>query len=470
MDDDSPDDVDEVDTFLSSFVWKPNSNSKQNKLSAISLADLCIQKYAKHLCVSKNDANLTKLPDLVKDKLALEIARLRALTPHIALSFVTQRSRILALPECSQLDDEFFISAVQRVADGAADDTRDLCVLQLRNAGFGLTDKVVHRTLSMLRALEIFQATGLYRISDEALAALLTTCRANLAQLDLTSCSRIGSLSLHSLDLSRLTSLILDHTPLTDEHVAILTNAAAQCFHSSSSSLPSTSMSSRCALETLSLVGLIQVTDVAVIPLLSLVGGGLQSLSLGNCPLLTDQSIVTVRTHCHQLRDLNISLLPLITAPALIGLFLCAPSSKSEEVNSPVISAPDSESTCAKMQIESIGRLENVNVFGLGNAVTDDGVAQLSLCGHHTLKHLNLSGCHLITSRSAVALSRYCARSLESLDVSFVRGLSEDALGLLVDSAPELKTLGVWGCTQLTTRFFEGISRDVTVSGRPGWI
>ena len=52
------------------------------------------------------------------------------------------------------------------------------------------------------------------------------------------------------------------------------------------------------------------------------VGARLQALTLRECPLLTDRSLVSVRTHCRALRKLDLSHLPLLTTPALVGLFM----------------------------------------------------------------------------------------------------------------------------------------------------
>jgi hypothetical protein len=51
--------------------------------------------------------------------------------------------------------------------------------------------------------------------------------------------------------------------------------------------------------------------------------------------------------------------------------------------------------------------------------------------------------------------------------VSFIRQYSEDSLGVLVDRCFNLKDLSVWGCTQLTKRFFDGHRNDfLNIEGR----
>ena len=44
----------------------------------------------------------------------------------------------------------------------------------------------------------------------------------------------------------------------------------------------------------------------------------------------------------------------------------------------------------------------------------------------------------------------------------------DDGLGALVDSAESLTKLTLWGCTQLTRKFYDGHSNDaLTLVGRP---
>lgn len=67
---------------------------------------------------------------------------------------------------------------------------------------------------------------------------------------------------------------------------------------------------------------------------------------------------------------------------------------------------------------------------------------------------------------------------LRSLDLSFCRAISNDAVGAVVDASPRLRRLVVWGCTQLSERLFDGHRRALAVSdytvrvrrasGRPG--
>ena len=71
-----------------------------------------------------------------------------------------------------------------------------------------------------------------------------------------------------------------------------------------------------------------------------------------------------------------------------------------------------------------------------------------------TLRSLSLNNVPALSDLSLAALAEHCAASLEALDLSWCRGVSDDGVGLLVDACPELRTLTIWGCSQLTQRFF----------------
>ena len=56
---------------------------------------------------------------------------------------------------------------------------------------------------------------------------------------------------------------------------------------------------------------------------------------------------------------------------------------------------------------------------------------------------------------------------LEELDVSFCRGVNDEALGLVADSCPGLRRMYLWGCTQATDAFLNGHGNDnLIVLGR----
>ena len=91
--------------------------------------------------------------------------------------------------------------------------------------------------------------------------------------------------------------------------------------------------------------------------------------------------------------------------------------------------------------------------------MSDAGIEGLAT-GCRTLQHLSLNNIPALGDLSLVALRNCCARSLTTLDLSWCRGVSDLGLGALVDASPNLETVSIWGCSQLTKQFFDGHRND----------
>ena len=85
-----------------------------------------------------------------------------------------------------------------------------------------------------------------------------------------------------------------------------------------------------------------------------------------------------------------------------------------------------------------------------------DGAVEALAGGCAGLRELSLNKVVAISDAALVALAKHCAKNLEALDLSWCRDVTDSALGALVDAAPRLRTLSVWGCSQLTREFYAG--------------
>ncbi len=63
------------------------------------------------------------------------------------------------------------------------------------------------------------------------------------------------------------------------------------------------------------------------------------------------------------------------------------------------------------------------------------------------------------------ALALRCKESLEHLDVSFCRGISEQSLGLVADRCSRIRRLVIFGCSQVGTKFLNGHSNEALAAG-----
>lgn len=345
-----------------------------------------------------------------------------------------------------------------------------LRILQLRNCGHGFTDQVAEIVSEKHGGgLEMLELTGCYRLNEAALCLLLQKCRQNLKSLDLSCNSRLGVNSVSVVaSMSSLTHLKLDHaTPFTNIMLSPL--------------LESDALGS---LEHLSLAGLIDLDDSGLGPIIKKIGPKLRSLCVGGCSQLTDESIIIIRESCRVLDALDIGRLSQITTAALLGLFIEGPVQQGGviveipilfdtdmdpdivENSSSLLDTSESAPDRAAGTNSMIGRLSTINLSGLPSSVTDDVIIQLCQLSS-SLQSVDIGGCSSLTSRAIGALQLHCRDSIEVLDVSFVRNFSEDCLAALVDQAPHLKNLAVWGCTHLTKRFFDGHRNDfLNIEGR----
>ena len=220
-------------------------------------------------------------------------------------------------------------------------------------------------------------------------------------------------------------------------------------------------------------------TDNAMKAIIKRFGPKLHHLNLAGCSLLSGNSFFEIRARCRELRELDISRLSDLPAAALLGLFL-SQATRAEELAAASANAmhtsiftDDHEQTISGKQGFAIKQqlllplppLRRVNLASLTH-VTDDVLWHLvSSCGQH-LVSLNISGCHRLTGRSAMMIALHCP-AMQTLDISFVRGILCEALVHVVNSCPRLQQLMVWGCTQLNEVFYNGHNNmDLLVVGQ----
>ena len=371
----------------------------------------------------------------------------------------------------------------------SAGDLQTIRVLRLKNCGRNFSDRtcatIPYRSK---QHLEVLQLTGCYRLSDGGLNELLSPCTESLMSLDLTCNSRLSVDGLRAIrTLANLQELVLDHCShlsdydllqlvdccgdpsvmVEEVHASLL--AAARGADGADSMLLPIVPSTRGALgslSSLSFMGLTEVTDRSVSLVLAALGPQLTDLNLSRCIQLTDTAILAMRSYCTRLRALQLSMLPYVTATAIIALFICKVSHSSGESESQEEHSTSCSSTRASFVSSRIGYLEEVHLSGTPG-VTDDAIILLCENNHMSLRLLDISGCDQLTNRSVAALVVHCRNSLEVLDISFDRRLSEQLLSRLVDQQTRLQQVIVWGCSQLTSMFFSSCARSrVVLTGR----
>lgn len=432
-----------------------NSYERKYTVDIPSLSDLCVN------FISTNFESVSSLGDLsseLLEKISAGLAKNRKLCPEVALVLAAPGSSSLVLADCSTLSESDIIKTLEKVAQVAVTnetessqkpnkagkgkssnkkDTKEelveyfgnLRTLTLKNCGHGFGDRAA-LTLAHMGStspasdrgpgLETLAVTGCYRLADQCLSQLLEKCSSTLFYLDVSCNSRLGALGVKSVcdHLTRLRHLRLAFcTQLNDTEIDIL----------SAAKLP--------ALETLDIGGLSRVTDAAVERLLASHGGRLSGLLLNDCSSLTDKSLAAIRQHCGKLQSLDLGKIPLVSGDGLALL----------------------------LQEARIGCLSRLGLGGL--PVTDNLVLGLCRFLSASLEDLDLSGCSSLTAKALVMLMTHC-QQMKYLDLSFVRTFSDSVLRAFVDACPYIRRVKVWGCSQLTTRIHDAISRpNLVVQG-----
>eukprot|EP00798_Chlamydomonas_sp_ICE-L_P013277 gene13277-19119_t len=148
--------------------------------------------------------------------------------------------------------------------------------------------------------------------------------------------------------------------------------------------------------------------------------------------------------------------------------------------------------------VHGVMNTDNMSILGLtiDYGPYDAGVMALAL-SNPALEVLRMDSCHGVSEKGMMALASgckhlqcplpvcpinsfgsltmctlaaSCANSLESLDVSFCRLVTEAALGVVADACSKLECLKIFGCSQIGPKFLFGhsnkmLSRDGAIMG-----
>ncbi|GAX29180.1 DNA repair protein RAD7 [Fistulifera solaris] len=260
--------------------------------------------------------------------------------------------------------------------------------------------------------LQAVSIGGAYLLNDEAAADLVTALAPTVTSLEFKACPLLGSLfcqalrdSFHSNQLLELT---LEDIPLTVDHFDILMSAKTSLRY----------------IRNLSLQRLANLNDDIVEQLLAIMGPTLEGLDLSQDYHLTDRTLGAIREYCPALHSLTLNGLRLLTAEGFEALFTVVENMTEppmlrrflvnqcdhEAITDQVVLLAAKASTHHRADVQS----------------HSSGGSSLLLGG---LKHLDVQGSSLVTDEGLEELVRYCAGTLEELNVSFCPKISSKGLG-----------------------------------------
>ena len=431
-------------------TWKPRrepttSPRRRGPKSAVpSLQDMCVAFLVRHVDAV---ASFGVLGGGVQHAIAAGLCRVRKLD-DTALELLTQPDASvteLVLPDCSHVTEEALINALTRLTEEpaqppaspseeapsglldlnpdeeASDDEAAarpplvsrlprLSLVDLGFCGRPFTAKaavLLHR----LDSLQTLRLQGCFRLSNSSLSSLMTHRGPGLSELAISGNSQLSAAGISAIG-THCTSLRVLRLEDCDQ----LPPDAL---------LPLRSLK---RLHTLSLAGLFLLNDATLVAIADACHESLIGLSIRGCSLVTPEAVVTMARTCSKIEDLDLSGVELMTDAAAIALSEGLPALE-------------------RLQLKACVQLSDEAIAAIASGCPD-------------LVRLSLNKIPALSDASLAALTARCSAKLSSLDISWCRGVSDHGIGALVDACEDLEELTIWGCTQLTDRFYEGHSRD----------
>ena len=399
----------ESDAEASYAGWKPREKIARTR----SIPTL--KRQSRELCASliEHVSTLSGVPDGVRAELASEVCRNRRMNDEIFKLFTADAGSSLSIVDCSMIEEDVMRSALREAIHPG------LSELALHLCGRGFTDDVCTLLSEeddvSFGGLETLVLSGAYRLTDEGIMKILKRA-AELRTLRLPQCSRIeGNAVLHLPQLTpKLTSLDLSYC----------------------GGIPRETLSSALAkldqLESLTLDGIVDVDD-KLLESEQVISGikNVEIISLRN----TGVSDIGLRRLATGLPNLH-----------SIALDYCSITSAG------VIDLVDASPGLTSVSLKKCRLV--------------DDAAVVHLVKNCELQKLNLNGLSKITGVSIDAILRGRGKSIEELDLSWLRSLPQTALGCLIESLPGLKVVKLFGCNQVDREFASMVRNEqVCISG-----
>ncbi|CAL0327872.1 unnamed protein product [Lupinus luteus] len=393
-------------SLVDSIKWVPKTDEGNigSSFSVPPLQELCLKILVKNVDAI---ASLDSVPDALRHKLSQLLCDSRKINGHFFELLVGGSPTEIRLRDCSWLTEEQFTTSFKM------SDTANLVVLQLDQCGRCLPDYVILATLAQsprhLPRLTSLSLSGACRLSDGGLRALISSAPA-LRSINLSLCSLLTSSSVYILAeslKSMLKELYLDDCQGID--AALIVPALVELEH----------------LEVLSVAGIQSVGDEFVRDYIIARGHNLKELVLKDCINLTDSSMKVIAEHCPGLCVLDLTNLSKLTDLSLGYL----------------------TNGCRALHTLKLCR----------NPFSDEAIAAFLETNGESLKELSLNNIKKVGYHSTLSLANH-AKNLHTLDLSWCRNLTDNALGLIVDSCLSLRLLKLFGCTQVTDVFVNGHS------------
>ncbi|KAI9318946.1 hypothetical protein BX666DRAFT_1921454 [Dichotomocladium elegans] len=377
-------------------------------VQVLSLQDICINMIAKYI---DEVEEFGEIGTENLDKIAKIISRNRKLNNQTVRLFLGPMLRELSLYDCAYVDRH----ALMNIGHFCF----NLRQLKLIYCG-DMTSEVLDTYSARLQHLRSVEFSGPYLVLEDSWIKFIKSLGVRLERFVLSHCFRFNTACMEALTehCPNLQALELSHiSKLNDAWLDII----GKFKH----------------LKVLKVAWPAEGVPIApksVIHLLSKVGHQLTELSLPGCTEINDDVLLKgILEHCPHLKVLNLEECDAVSSEGMESLFtswkLAHPTSGLEQLN-----------------VSRCRRLED----GAIKAILAHSARTLTYLNLHSVNHLTAGGLEMIAGKYEKDKEGEPCRRLKSLNVSFVRAMDDFVLKRLSTHCPELKSLEVWGCPQLT--------------------
>ncbi|CAN8300933.1 unnamed protein product [Cochlearia groenlandica] len=370
------------------------------------LTELCIRVLADNSDAIKS---LHLVPDHLKKKLSNRVSDLSKLNTRFMQLLVQGSPYEISARNCVDFEEKDLTDILSE-CDGVS-----LKVLSLDLCGRAMTENSITEFLKGspegFPSLTTLSLQGSFCLTDNALA-LISRSAPLLQLINLSECS---------LFTSRAVEILADNFGSTLRGLNI-----GGCQGIKPSNVFKRSLSRFERLNSLSVAGLESVHDV-VVEFLTSRGSNLTHLSLASCTEVTDVTILTIGRYCTKLESLDISELYELTDKSL------------------------------KEITDGCRALNSINLAR--NRFSDGAVSVFLEVLGGSLNQLCLANVRDVGEDTAISLAKNC-KMLLYLDLSWCRKITEEGLKRIMSRCWLLKSLKLFGWTQVRQEFLEELSRS----------
>eukprot|EP01126_Amoeba_proteus_P065049 TRINITY_DN9184_c0_g1_i2.p1 TRINITY_DN9184_c0_g1~~TRINITY_DN9184_c0_g1_i2.p1 ORF type:complete len:718 (+),score=93.97 TRINITY_DN9184_c0_g1_i2:172-2154(+) len=309
-------------------------------------------------------------------------------------------------------------------------------------------------SLPVAHSLKSLCLRSIPSVSDYTLGLLLQ-CTPKLKILDLSLCTGITNRTLHTISNSDIKSTISSlnfwgASSITDRGIGILTDTCTQ-------------------LQSLTLCDCPQITECTIVQCIAKLKQ-LTTLNLWSCTAISAVSYQLLLRYVTSFKSLGLCHLPGLQDYSLVGLEKCT-SLRSLELDSCVQITGEGVHKLGSESITSINfrrctlidanaifsvmsrspHLISLNLASCRQVSEDDITRLISLCPH--LRNLNLSDCN-VTSRVLILIAESFTTQLVTLKIDKCLEFEDSSLNYAIMQLTNLSELSTMFCTQLSNRAF----------------